>query len=114
MLVAIDNKVFNNWIICVFKILQYTYVCNTGCFTENSVYCSEGNKTQYLVTFPAGTMCASFHIPIINNRYLDKDEEFSITIMEQSLPFGVTRDNNSNTADVLIVDNYSEWLFCMC
>ena len=84
------------------------YICNAGCFTGKGVDYGEGNITQYLVTFPAGINCSSFHIPIINDTRSEGDEEFSIAIMKQSLPFGVELDNDSKAADVLIVDNDSE------
>ena len=81
---------------------------NAGCFTGRGVDYGEGNKTQYLVIFPAGINCSSFYIPIINDTCSEDDEEFSITIMKQSLPFGVELDNDNKVADVLIVDNDSE------
>ena len=62
---------------------------------------------RYLVTFPAGTNCSSFDIPIINDALSEDDESFSVTILEMSLPFG-TRLGDSNMTEVVIVDNDSE------
>ena len=62
---------------------------------------------RYLVTFPAGTNCSSFDIPIINDTLSEDDESFSVTILEMSLPFG-TRLGDSDMTEVVIVDNDSE------
>ena len=67
----------------------------------------EIDTTQYIVTFPAGTSCSSFDIPIRNDTESEQDESFRITIMEISLPFG-TKLGDNITADVVIEDNDSE------
>ena len=65
------------------------------------------DTTLYNVTFPAGTNCSSFDIPIINDTESEHNESFRITIMEMSLSFG-TRLGDNITADVVIKDNDSE------
>ena len=67
----------------------------------------DNDTTQYIVTFPNGTSCSSFDIPIINDTDSEDDETFRITIVNMSLPFG-TRLGDDITADVVIVDNDSE------
>ena len=67
----------------------------------------EFDTTQYIVTFPAGTSCSSFDIPIYNDTASEDDETFRVTIVDMSLPFG-TRLGDNITADVVIEDNDSE------
>ena len=71
----------------------------------------EIDTTRYIVTFPAGTSCSSFDIPIHNDTESEQDESFRITIMEMSLPFG-TKLGDNTTADVVIEDNDSKLLIC--
>lgn len=61
----------------------------------------------YNVTFPAGTTCASFDVPIIDDVILESNETFDMIIMETSLPYGVKLDD-SNRAKVTILDNDSK------
>ena len=59
------------------------------------------------MSFPAGTSCSSFDIPIIDDIASEEDETFRVTIVDMSLPFG-TRLGDNITADVVIEDNDSE------
>ena len=61
-----------------------------------------GVKTPLNVTFPAGATCASFDVTIINDELSEKDEQFEIIIMKNSLPFGVIVGGK---ATVTIEDN---------
>ena len=66
------------------------------------------NTTHYNVTFPAGTSCSSFDIPIIDDNTTKHDYiTFRIRIVDMSLPFG-TRFGDNITADVVIKENDSE------
>ena len=67
----------------------------------------DNDTTQYIITFPAGTSCSSFDIPIIDDDTSEDDETFRVTIVDMSLPFG-TRLGDNITADVVIEDNDSE------
>ena len=55
------------------------------------------------VTFPVGVTCASFDIPLIDDTLSEGNETFNIVILEESLPFGVTRDDATTT--VTIIEN---------
>ena len=79
---------------------------NTSYFTGGGV---DYNFTQtvYKVTFPAGATCASFDIPINDDMISEDFENFIITIMELSLPYGVEL-GGSKTATVTITDNDSK------
>ena len=77
-----------------------------GCLAGTIDY-GESGTTQYIVTFPVGTSCSSFDIPIHNDTESEDDETFRITIVDMSLPFG-TKLGDDFTADVVIVDNDSE------
>ena len=81
------------------------YITN-DCLTGDDDY-GEFDTTQYIVTFPAGTSCSSLNIPINDDRELEDDETFSVTIVDMSLPFG-TRLGDNLTAEVVIEDNDSE------
>lgn len=74
-------------------------------------YGENGGQTQHLVTFPAGTNCTSFTIPINDDNLSEENETFSITIMSMSLPFGIVLGDDKET-EVVIIDNNSEWIFC--
>ena len=54
------------------------------------------------VTFPAGATCASFDVTIIDDELSEKDEQFNIVVMKNSLPFGV---NAGDKTIVTIEDN---------
>ena len=69
----------------------------------------QNDEGEYEVIFPAGTDCSSIEIPIIDDDFSEQDEEFTIEIMEESLPFGIHLGENTAT-DVKIIDNDSE--FC--
>ena len=72
-------------------------------------YGAEGDGRRHEVIFPAGTSCSSFEIPINDDAISEKDEAFTIKIVEESLPFGVTLGGNAKT-DVMIIDNDSEFV----
>ena len=72
-------------------------------------YGVDKDERQYEVIFPAGTNCSSIDIPITDDKLSEVDEEFTIRIIEESLPFGVKLGNNT-AQDVKIIDNDSE--FC--
>ena len=72
-------------------------------------YGGADDNRRYEVIFPAGTNCSSFIIPIIDDDYSEGDENFTIRIMEESLPFGIELGENT-AQDVKIIDNDSE--FC--
>ena len=61
------------------------------------------NDTLY-ITFPAGTTCAPFDIPIIDDIHSEANETFTVSIMNSSLPFGL-RLEDPNNAVLTIVDN---------
>ena len=61
-----------------------------------------GVKTPLNITFPAGATCASFDVTIINDELSEKDEQFDIVIMKNSLPFGVTAGDKTT---VTVEDN---------
>ena len=78
-----------------------------SCFSVNTLHLlGEGVdysvKTPLNVTFPAGATCASFDVIIINDELSEKDEQFDIVIMKNSLPFGVTAGDKTT---VTIEDN---------
>ena len=73
----------------------------------------EENTTQYLVVFPAGAICSSVNISINDDEVSEKDEEFTITIMKDSLQFD-TKLGRNITSNVLIEDNDSEFYLYMC
>ena len=72
-------------------------------------YGAGGDGRQHEVIFPAGTNCSSFEIPIIDDGVSEQDDFFTIKIVEESLPFGITLGSNA-MYDVMIIDNDSE--FC--
>ena len=59
--------------------------------------------------FSTGTNSSSIDIPIIDDLLFKQNKEFTIRIMEELLPFGITLGDNTMT-DVEIIDNDSE--FC--
>ena len=67
-----------------------------------------GDNRQYEVIIPAGTTCSSIEIPIKDDKISEPDEEFTIKIMKESLPFGITLGGNTMT-NVKIIDNDSEF-----
>ena len=71
----------------------------------------DNDTTPYNVTFPAGTSCSSFDIPILDDDTSEDDEIFRVTIMDMSLPFGTILGDDI-TADVVIEDDDSE-LTCL-
>ena len=72
-------------------------------------YAVGGENGPYKVIFPAGTTCASFEIPIKDDKISEPDEDFTVQIMKKSLPLGVMLGYNTVT-DVKIIDDDSE--FC--
>ena len=76
---------------------------------EGVDYGKGDDNRQYEVIFPAGTDCSSIDIPIVDDKFSESDEKFTVEVMEESLPFGVELGENT-TADVTIIDNDSE--FC--
>ena len=56
------------------------------------------------ITFPAGTTCAPFDIPIVDDILSEANETFTISIINSSLPFGLKLEGPDN-AVLTIVDN---------
>ena len=100
---------------------NYTKLCNTlkintqslhivGCLIGDGVdHGVQNDKGHYEVIFPAGTDCSSIDIPISDDNLSEPDENFTVRIMKESLPFGIELGENTAT-DVMIIDNDSE--FC--
>ena len=72
-------------------------------------YGEVGIGGRYKVIFFAGTNSSSTEIPIIDDLLFEQNEEFTIRIMEDLLPFGIKLGENATT-DVKIIDNDSELL----
>lgn len=93
------------------------FMCNhflyiIGYFIGGGVdYGEVDNGGRYKVTFFAGTNSSSTEIPIVDDLLFEQNEEFSIRVMEELLPFGVKLGENTTT-DVKIIDNDSELLIC--
>ena len=68
-----------------------------------------GDNRKYEVIFPAGTNCSLIEIPIKDDKISEMNKEFTVKIMEESLPFGVKVGDNA-MANVTITDDDSE--FC--
>ena len=83
----------------------------TTLFVGEGVDHSSEDLEQYEATFPAGVTCLSFDIPIKDDEKSEGDEQFIITIMEESLPYGVILGENT-TATATIIDNDSELVIC--
>ena len=58
----------------------------------------------YTITFPAGQTTATFDISINNDKILEGNEDFILTIDETSQPSNVTR-GSPGQATVTVVDN---------
>ena len=56
------------------------------------------------ITFPAGTTCAPFDIPIVDDILSEANETFTVSIINSSLPFGLKLEGPDN-AILTIVDN---------
>ena len=67
---------------------------------------------SYHITFPSGSTLAVFNISIINDNIVEKKENFTLSINESSLPFGVMIGKH-NQAKVIIKDNDSKYN-CYC
>ena len=89
------------------------FVMLTTLFVGGGVDHSMENVEWYNITFPAGVTCSSFNIPIKDDKKSEGDEQFTITIMEESLPYGVTLGENT-TATATIIDNDSELVIYIC
>ena len=74
-------------------------------------YGEVSNGRRYKVIFFAGTNSSSADIPIIDDFLFEQNEEFSIRMMEELLPFGIKLGENTTT-DVKIIDNDCELLNC--
>ena len=61
----------------------------------------------YTVTIPAGQTSVPFNVPINDDRSPEGNEDFTVTIVQSSLPDGVTR-GNPGSATVTIVDDESK------
>ena len=61
------------------------------------------------ITFPIGVTCVSFNISLIDDVLSEDNETFNITILEESLPFGVILDDHDKTT-VTIVENDCEYI----
>ena len=62
---------------------------------------------SYHITFLSGITLAVFNISIINDNIVEKKENFTLSINESSLPFGVIIGKH-NQAQVIIKDNDSK------
>ena len=62
------------------------------------------NSGPYSVTFPAGQTRGSFYVPINDDNIMEKNEDFTLTIMSGTLPNSVSRDG-AGQATVTIIDN---------
>ena len=102
-------KISKNIVLKFDTIHTHTYIyINSGYLTGKGIDYGEKDTTEtYLVEFPVGTIYSSFAIPIINDTISETYEEFIITIMKESLQFGIIL-NNDATANVIIIDNDSE------
>ena len=58
----------------------------------------------YTVTCPAGVTSVPFDVPINDDNILENDEEFTLSILQHTLPDGVIR-GSAGQAIVTIVDN---------
>ena len=61
----------------------------------------------YTVTFPAGLTSIPFDISINDDNILEDDEDFTVSIISNTLPDRVTR-GSTGRASVIIVDNDGE------
>ena len=61
----------------------------------------------YTVTFHAGQTSVSFNVSLTDDKILEPNEQFVLTINSSSLPNGFTVDNPSQVV-VTIIDNDSE------
>ena len=59
---------------------------------------------RYTVTFTAGVTSVSFDIAINDDKILEGNEDFGVSIIPDTLPDGVT-DGNPGSATVTIVDD---------
>jgi len=64
----------------------------------------------YTVMFTAGWTSALCNIPIIDDNLFETNESFSLTIIQGSLPTGVSRGSH-NQVTVVILDNDGEQLY---
>ena len=62
------------------------------------------NVSKLHITFPAGTTCAPFDIPIVDDNFSEANETFTVSIINNSLPFGLKLEDPDN-AVLTIVDN---------
>ena len=69
---------------------------------------TRGDNRKYEAILPAGTNCSLIEIPIKDDKISETNEEFTVKIMEESLPFGVKLGDNA-MANVKITDNDSEF-----
>ena len=83
----------------------------TTLFVGGGVDHSSKDEEEYKVTFPAGVTCSSFDIPITDDEKSEGDEQFTITIMEESLSYGGALGENT-AATATIIDNDSELAIC--
>ena len=61
------------------------------------------------ITFPIGVTCAPFNISLIDDVLSEDNETFNISILEESLPFGVILDDPDKTT-VTIVENDCKYI----
>ena len=81
---------------CIFDELLKVY-----CVTGGGVDYASG---PYTVIIPAGQISVSFDVPIVDDKILDGNKNFNLTINASSLPSRVTV-TNPHQATVTIVDN---------
>jgi len=63
--------------------------------------------------FHAGQDTATFDLKIYNDEILERDEKFRVSIVEVSLPFGVSL-GDTTTANVSIIDKNSKCNYVIC
>ena len=81
---------------------------NANCLVGEGVDYGNQDIDMYEYTFSAGETCSTPTIPIsiINDTTSEKDETFTISVIEISVPFNVRLSRRS--AQITIKDNDSE------
>ena len=62
------------------------------------------------MTFPAEATVASFDVSIINDNILERNENFTLTIVMDSLPSKVTTNVTIAHTTVVVIDNDGKYL----
>ena len=81
---------------------------NANCLVGGGVDYGNQEIEMYEYTFPAGVICSAPALPIsiTNDTTSERDETFTISVIEISVPFNVRLSRRS--AQVTIKDNDSE------